>query len=156
MAVGACTVGPADAVIETFDQSRVALRAEYRAGAAGGDGVVVATLTPTDPTLHLYGIDLPVDGIDGAGRPSRIELRDADWEPAGELTASAEPSLLSLPGFDEPFPVYPEGPVTLELPVRQLGTGGDGTLTVAVTFMACSDRVCFAPVIDHEVTLRAG
>ncbi len=105
---------------------------------------------------HLYSMDLPVDGIDGIGRPTRLDLPDASPLAAtGELTADAEPQKLVQEGFDRPFPVYPAGPLTLRLPVRlPAGDGAPVTVTVLVTYMACNDRTCNVPVEREPVRLQ--
>jgi hypothetical protein len=50
--------------------------------------------------------------------------------------------------------VYPEGPVTLRLPI--LLPEGEGWFDeqVSVTFMACSDGTCCPPVVGKLVTVR--
>jgi len=49
---------------------------------------------------------------------------------------------LMLSGISEVFLVYPDGPVTLSLPVKATG---DGSATVKVSYMACSIGGCLAP-----------
>src|SRR2546428_330591 len=51
------------------------------------------------------------------------------------------------------FPVYPEGAVTLRLPVI-LTPKDSATAVLSVTYMACSDRICLAPVIDKRIAVR--
>jgi hypothetical protein len=120
-------------------------------------GEVVAVFEPVQAGFHLYGPELPREGIDGAGRPTLLELADgAAWHATGALGATPARTLQQLPTFDEPFPVFPAGPVTLRLPVER--DGGDGRaspLVVAVTYMTCSDSgICLAPVEGHEVTVE--
>ena len=147
---GAVAASPPTAAT-TFSASRVdvSLTVELRA-----DGrVVVARFVPDAPDLHLYGPDLPKTGIDGAGRPTRIDVVGGGWQAADAARLAADPSpfMTALPGFPSPFPVMPDGPVTLELPIAR-GSGDAGTVRVAVTYMACTrDGRCFPPVIEHEL-----
>jgi hypothetical protein len=127
---------------------------------SGADrGEVVAVFRPLDAGFHLYGPDLPREGIDGAGRPTLLELApDSAWHATGNVIADPETTLLSLPSFDRPFPVFPDGPVTLRLPIERdaaaTGAHGDTVLTVSVTYMACSSSGrCLAPVIDQALTV---
>ncbi|MFG2004139.1 hypothetical protein ACGFNU_33765 [Spirillospora sp. NPDC048911] len=48
------------------------------------------------------------------------------------------------------LPVYPDGPVTISLPVRRVGTVGE----VIVSYGACSKTTCLAPVTDHVTKIR--
>jgi Disulphide bond corrector protein DsbC len=121
-----------------------------------GDGTtVVAEFRPTQPDLHLYGLALPPTGIDGAGRPTRADIVDAAWRAVGSPRASVAAAEIEIDGFAEPFPVYPEGPVTIRQDVGRTG-GPDPApgLDVAVTFMACSTSgLCFAPVERAVLTI---
>jgi len=56
----------------------------------------------------------------------------------------------------EPFPIYPAGPVTLRVPVIRAGTGADPDIHVEITFMACTDALCFKPIVAHAMVIRAG
>ncbi len=117
-----------------------------------GQATIVATFSPTDPTLHLYGITLPRAGIQGAGRPTLVEVIAGPLQTAGSLTADAVATPYELPGFEAPFPLYPDGPVTLTLPVKLPATRPSTLETeLSVTYMACSSEgVCKPPVTDHR------
>ena len=135
----------------TFSASHVdvALSVESRP-----DGrAIVARFVPDGPGLHLYGPELPRSGIDGAGRPTRVDVVGGGWTAADPPRGAVHPSpfMTALPGFWAAFPVLPDGPVTLEVPIARAG-GDAGTVRVALTYMACtSDGRCFPPVIDHEL-----
>jgi hypothetical protein len=141
-------VTPASVVLE---ESGVQVELSY----VGGDsGEIVAVFRPLEAGFHLYGPDLPRDGIDGAGRPTLLELSAVSgWTPAGELQSEPATTLQSLPSFDRPFPVFPDGPATLRLPVERVDpTQQNGELVVSVTYMACSSSgLCLAPVIEREI-----
>jgi hypothetical protein len=59
--------------------------------------------------------------------------------------------MLTLTGTDITLPVYPDGPVSAELPVAVDGTG---TATLLVSYAACSAESCLPPVTDHPINLR--
>ena len=143
-------VTPASVVLE---ESGVQVELSY----VGDDrGEIVAVFRPLQDGFHLYGPDLPRDGIDGAGRPTLLELSAVSgWSPAGELRSEPATTLQSLPSFDRPFPVFPDGPATLRLPVELVdATQQNGELVVSVTYMACSSSgLCLAPVIEREVSV---
>jgi hypothetical protein len=117
--------------------------------------VVEATFTPLREGFHLYGPDLPREGIEGAGRPTLLELAPGSrWRASGPVSSEPTTSLQTLPTFEDPFSVFPAGPATLRLPVQSAANGGDAELSVAVTFMACSDAgICLAPVEGRIITI---
>jgi hypothetical protein len=102
--------------------------------------------------LHLYGLEMSDDGIDGAGRPTRLTLVDPAWRSSGPPRASVPSQLVPLAGFDEPFPIYPDGPVTIRQDVEPVGAPTSGPIQVTVTFMACSSAgLCFKPIIAEPL-----
>jgi hypothetical protein len=151
LAVGLSVVGCAGhpATVTRFDDAHVDVRLWIEG--SGPDRTLVAEFDPFDPTAHLYGMDLPDGGIDGAGRPTRLAVVGGDWRPVGAVTASAVSSEIQLAGFDRPFSIYPDGPVTLRQAIHEVRDGPhDDPVDVTVTFMSCSAKgTCFAPV-DQE------
>jgi hypothetical protein len=122
----------------------------------GSRGEVVAVFHPLDAGFHLYGPELAREGIDGAGRPTLLELPGVSaWSSTGPLAAEPPRTLQSLPSFDQPFPIFPDGPATLRLPVELDASAPVGSdLVVSLTYMACSSSgLCLAPVIGREVTV---
>ena len=118
---------------------------------------LVATFRPLKDGLHLYGRDLPMDGIGGTGRPTRVDVVDAGWRAIGPAQPSVDAENVTLAGFDEPFPTYPDGPVTMRQAIESIGDSDDGRIDVAVTFMACaSGNVCFPAVERHAMSLPSG
>ncbi|PWU43778.1 hypothetical protein DLE60_12345 [Micromonospora globispora] len=113
------------------------------------DGQVRATFRPQRPGFHLYSLDLPPDGVQGLGIPTVVAVR-------GSLDAIAEPSAdkpvheLRIEELDVTLPVYPDGPVTVTLPVRSIG---DGPAEVVVTYGACSASTCLPPVRERAMAL---
>ena len=78
----AAACGPsAPSIQERFDQSRVEVRIHLERSADAT--TVVAEFRPLEGGLHLYVRDLPMEGIDGAGRPTRVDVADAGWRAVG-------------------------------------------------------------------------
>jgi hypothetical protein len=78
------------------------------------------------------------DGIDLAG-----SLRE--YQPASDLYIKA---------LELSFPVYPEGPVMLGLPLKLVNKDNSSLIVLSVTYMACSDTTCLPPVIDKRFTSK--
>ncbi|MEY9929210.1 hypothetical protein ABH926_003850 [Catenulispora sp. GP43] len=112
---------------------------------------LLTTFTPQRPGFHLYSVGLPADGIQGLGRPTRVEVAGA-LRSRGPLTAQSPVRMLPMQGTDVSFPVYPDGPVTTELPVD---VDSHGDAKVLVSYAACSPQECLMPVSSHPVELTA-
>jgi hypothetical protein len=103
--------------------------------------------------MHLYSKEIPRNGVDGVGRPTLLELAEgsalkANGELIENLTASQPPA---NPGE---LAVYPTGPITLSLPVL-LPDGNDWINDqVIVTYMACDERGCRAPVEQKPIAIK--
>jgi len=142
-------VSPAGASLVSASRADASLR-----------GMLTVTFTPLQPGFHLYSMGLPAEGIDGVGRPTRVEVGGA-LRSMG-LPATAEPVRLeSIAGLAQPMPVYAAGAVTLWVPVA-IGTGASGAraadaMTVEqvwISYAACSGQLCLAPVTRHLVKVR--
>lgn len=131
------------------------------AGRLSADGVTVvlrwegsgaalrlaATYTPDAPGFHLYSAELPPLGVDGVGRPTRLEVgggASAAGPAVPDRPARPEP----VAGASRPVPVYPAGPVTLTVPTR-IAAGGDPRAWVS--YAACSATTCNPPVTHRAV-----
>jgi hypothetical protein len=112
---------------------------------------LLTTFTPQRPGFHLYSVALPAEGIDGLGRPTRVEVAGS-LRSRGPLIAESPVRMLPMQGADATFPVYPDGPVTTELPVALDPQGG---AKVLVSYAACSPQECLMPVSAHPVELTA-
>lgn len=113
---------------------------------------LIASFIPTDG-LHLYSKDIPRNGVDGLGRPTLLELTEnSKMKAAGEV---AENISAQIPDFEpKGLLVYPAGAVTLTLPVT-LPTDKDWMDDeISITFMACSDNGCKAPVENKVISVR--
>ena len=119
---------------------------------------LASTFTPTQPGFHVYSTDLPRGGIDGVGRPTLLEIiTPPDLHPLVPLQADQPVHDLYFDILQRSFPVYPDGPVTVRLPI----TKPDRPvipIELSVTYMACSDTTCLPPVENKlvSVTLRGG
>jgi hypothetical protein len=118
-----------------------------------GQFILSATFTPQALGMHLYSKEIPKDGVDGLGRPTLMELAEGSTLKAnGELIESVVSSQASLDSNG--LLLYPAGPVTLSLPVL-LPEGNDWVNDkVIVTYMACDDLGCRAPVQQKPISIK--
>ncbi|WUH98990.1 protein-disulfide reductase DsbD family protein [Spirillospora sp. NBC_00431] len=107
--------------------------------------MVKVTFRPTRPGFHIYSLDLPPGGL---GIPTRVGVR-AGLKATGAPSANKAERQLDLPPLGEKLAVYPDGPVTVSLPVQRT----DGTAQIVVSYGACSRSVCLPPVIDRTTTM---
>ena len=117
-----------------------------------GSVLLMATFTP-EAGHHLYSKDIPANGLEGLGRPTLLELAaGSQMIAAGELSESVA---AQEPDFEpKELLVYPEGSVTLTLPI-QLPAGGEWIDDqVKITYMACTPYQCKAPVEGKIVPIR--
>jgi hypothetical protein len=141
-------------LLAQFSQNDVGVRIEVAKNAAGRL-VLLGTFTPTRPHYHLYSKDLPPNGLNGLGRPTRMEVFSSsgiNW--MGALTSNQPVDKLYFKTLDLYFPVYPDGPVTLSLPFAWAAGNTPPALEVSLTYMACSDTTCLPPVVDKRLTLK--
>lgn len=144
-------LSPPAPVVATAFASHV--KAEVSVVGDGDRRIVEARFEPDLDGLHLYGPDLPVTGIDGAGRPTRLAVIGSGWRAieGGPVDVAPTPFATSLLGFSSPFSIQPDGPVTLRQPIERL-PGGTATVRVALSWMACTgDGRCFPPVDGYEL-----
>lgn len=111
-----------------------------------------ATFNP-ESGLHLYSKDLPISGIDGLGRPTLVEAgAESQYKVKGELIESVA---AQIPEFEpKTLLVYPVGAVTLRLPIDLPAGKGWVDDMVKITYMACSENGCKAPVMGMEIAIR--
>lgn len=116
---------------------------------------VVATYRPTNEHYHLYSKDLPPKGLDGLGRPTLLKITGNGIEATGALLESVSPINLNAVWSEAPVPVYPEGPVTLRLPIRVLiNTASPIAAEISLTYMTCSDTTCLPPVEGKIISIQ--
>ncbi len=116
-----------------------------------GQAWLAARFTPENG-YHLYSKDIPPSGVDGLGRPTRLEIVPGSCMIAsGDLTESVTAEeLQGMPGLL----VYPTGPVTLRLPVLLPAGSGWYSEEVSITYMACRQNTCIPPVVGKLVQVR--
>jgi len=114
-----------------------------------GHQAVQATFTPQKPGYHLYSKDLPPGGVDGLGVPTTV-LVGGGLRAVGSPTANAPVRTLQIAELGVDLPVYPDGPVTITMPVRRAESGPG---EVIVTYAACSPSTCLAPVRNRVIAL---
>lgn len=112
-------------------------------------GSLTATYRPDQAGFHLYSAALPAGGIDGLGRPT-VLAPGQGLTAAGPAVADREPVALHEVELDVDLPVYPDGPVTLALPVVTSGA----PFEAVIGYAACSTTQCLPPVTDKTVTLH--
>lgn len=122
---------------------------------ANGTFLLASTYIPIDAHTHLYSTDLPRDGLNGAGRPTLVELpAQSGVHRIGQLTADKPEILDPFPTLNIAFPIYPDGPVTLRLPIALETHDTQLDMSVNVTYMACSSTgFCLPPVENKSVSL---
>ncbi|WP_033355629.1 protein-disulfide reductase DsbD family protein [Kitasatospora aureofaciens] len=115
----------------------------------GGRQLLSATFTPEQAGFHLYSVDLPAGGVDGLGLPTRLTVRGGL---AADGVARADRPLRTVSplGLGVELPVYPDGAVTVTLPVRR---SDGGPAEAVVSFGACSEQRCLIPVTDQVIPL---
>ena len=118
-----------------------------------GQAILSATFTPQTPSLHLYSKEIPRNGVEGLGRPTLLELaNNSTLKANGELIESVASQL--SPFVPKELLVYPTGPVTLSQPV--LLPEGNSWINdiVLVTYMACDEQGCRAPVQRKPIVIK--
>ena len=116
---------------------------------------LVTEFVPTDPTLHLYSKDLPVNGINGIGRPTLVTIKSGPLFANGGLISNIDDFEQEFPAIDMQFPIYPEGSVTLSQNVKYTNRSGAEEVTIAITYMACSNKgYCFPPVEEYLISSK--
>jgi hypothetical protein len=113
------------------------------------DGSLTATYRPDRAGFHLYSAALPPGGVDGLGRPT-VLAAGAGLTAGGPAVANREPITLHEVELGVDLPVYPDGPVTLTLPVAVSGT----SVEAVIGYAACSATQCLVPVTAKTVALR--
>jgi len=126
---------------------RVALRLLTR---DGSEPVLAATFTPEQIGFHLYSTDLPDGGIEGVGRPTRLQV-GGGLTGVSPAVADRQVLWLHVAGIQSALPVYPDGAVTLRMTVHM----DQGPAARAwVSYAACSSTACLPPVTRRLIELR--
>jgi len=137
--------------LASFNESDVDVSIQLETG-MNGKHLLSATFTPPKG-YHLYSKDIPPTGVDGLGRSTLVELTEnSQMKSTSEIMESVK---AQEPGFEpRELLVYPPGAVTLSLFV-QLPPGAEWVNdTIRITYMACSERGCKAPVTGKIIQVR--
>jgi hypothetical protein len=111
-----------------------------------------ATFTPLESDLYLYSKDIPTNGVQGLGRPTLLELaKDSRLTALGGLTESVPAQTPEVEPKE--LLVYPPGEVTLSLPIALPPGSCQLDDNVSVTYAACSERGCKAPVVSKKIAI---
>lgn len=132
-----------------FDESGVAVSVRYSAPGNGNAASLIVSFAPDKTGFHLYSLTMPDDGVQGLGRPIRVAV-SGRLAATGPLTADKPIRTIRPAGLDVDLPVYPDGPVTVTMPVSVVG-GSSTTAHVAISYAACSAMTCLAPVTRKPV-----
>lgn len=120
---------------------------------SSGQAWLAGRFAPVDPDTHLYAQELPADGVDGLGRPTRLEVTStAGLRPTAGAVADRPVQSDRIDALKLSLPVYPAGAVTLRMPVT-VPAGAGGLTEVSVRYMACGASGCLAPV-ERRITVR--
>ena len=133
------TVGSALAVSRTVERNGISITA----------GVDAATFRPYEkhelrvvvdipPGLHVYGSPVPADYT-----PLAISVAAFDGLDLGDFEL-AEPHPITIEGIDEVLPVY-TGRVWASAPFNIVPVLESATLSVTVSYQACTDSLCYSP-----------
>jgi Disulphide bond corrector protein DsbC len=114
-----------------------------------GTGYLRVTFSPQRPGYHLYSVHLPPGGVNGLGVPTVVSVRDG-LRITGSPTADVPVRNLRIEELDVDLPVYPNGPVTVSVPVRRIGNRQPEVL---VTYGACSANTCLPPARNRLIVL---
>jgi len=123
------------------------------------DGLLVVRgiFTPDDAGFHLYDSKLPKIGISGLGRPTLMEVDDSDaLQDIGPLVSDKKAFAHHDDTLDITLSIYPDGAVTLYLPLRFSPTPQAPTsVPIKLTYMACSEARCYSPIEGAVVEITA-
>lgn len=115
--------------------------------------ILSATFTPLEPGLRLYSKNIPRKGVDGIGRPTLFEISSDSEIVALDEAQENVPPQCPISGPQE-LETYPSGSVTLSIPI--LLPDGNEWLDeqVSVTYMACDEKGCHAPVENKLIAIK--
>jgi Disulphide bond corrector protein DsbC len=119
-----------------------------------GRPLLRATFTPIDLGFHLYSKDL--DPKTSSEVPTRLELLPhPSVIAAGPLFADVAPRTERLKELGSSVDIYPDGPVTLRLPIRFVGPVRNAAARVSLSYQTCkTDSVCRQPVENLVLELK--
>jgi thioredoxin 1 len=139
--------------LASFTERGVTVRLALDRDSSGG-AWLAGTFTPVEADTHLYAKDLPLDGINGLGRPIRLELpSDSGIRLRGGAVANRPVKEDRLELLNTTLPIYPDGEVTLRLPIDLDVRASERRAEILVSYMACGPKGCLPPVKARRVTV---
>ena len=115
----------------------------------GRVGRVRVTFAPQHSGFHLYSTTLRSRLTHGLGVTTSVTVLGG-LRSTGPLTADEPVRMLHIAALNATLPVFPDGPVTVTVPVRRLAAG---PAAVVVSYAACSASVCMLPVLARRIPL---
>jgi hypothetical protein len=113
-----------------------------------------ATLIPKTG-FHLYSKDLPDRGVNGIGVPTRFLVVEPNTLSPGKPFADVEAKNLDVKALGVTLPIYPEGPVTIRIPIQIPSGAQEVEAKLSFAYMACkTDGVCLRPVDGKEIRVK--
>jgi hypothetical protein len=121
-----------------------------------GQPLLRASLTPIDPGFHLYSKDHDPNRADGVGVATRLELLpNPSVRAVGHPFTDVAAQTHRVSPLNIKVEIYPDGPVSLRLPIRFAGGATNISAGIALSYMACkTDGECLLPVERHVVEVR--
>jgi thioredoxin 1 len=112
---------------------------------------LAAAFVPDRADVHVYAKDLPAAGVDGLGRPTRFSVVSSNgMRVIGDLVADRRVSTDVIQELHLALPIYPNGAVTLRLPVA---LDRDARAELSLSYMACGGIGCQPPVTDKRINV---
>ena len=139
--------------LATFTERGVRVQLTLERDSAGRLWLAGA-FTPLDAKTHLYAQELPAGGVDGVGRPTRLDLVGGTLKVIGPAVANrpVQPDRIEL--LKQTYPIYPPGAVTVRVPVARVKGDTSSRAEVSVTYMGCGPKGCMPPVVDKRVIVE--
>ncbi len=117
-----------------------------------GELLLRATFAPIAYGFHLYSKDLDPNKTGGVGRATQFELLpNPSLRAVGQAFTDVAPQSHAIPELNVSIDIYPDGPVTMRLPIEIAEAATSIKAQVAISYMACkTDGVCLPPV-DRQI-----
>ncbi len=121
-----------------------------------GQSLLRATFTPIDQGFQLYSKDLDLQMTGGVGLATRFELLpESSVTVAGQPFTDVAPYSHRVPELNTTVEIYPDGPVSLRLPIQLVGAATNITAQVSVSYMACqTNGKCLLPVERQVLNIQ--
>lgn len=104
--------------------------------------------------FSLYSAALPMNGIDGIGRPTTFKVSSSRLVESSILSIQPTAFNKVFPDLNLSIPIYPQGKVELSRIFNINNTKGDNGVAFNFSYMSCSDdKGCTLPVKDKQVRL---